>query len=208
MTDTLRYICYNSLKEKHDRCPNRKYNWVIQLQAILQTADKLWLWEAQDPEVLKEEIESILEFYKHKFIIEDEERCAGSSYSSLYYNISEGHNLKPYLSTNCPIHIQRIFSQLRMTGQCRVYINIKGFIYSWNAEELCTICNMNVPETLQHVLYECPMYRDARHTFMKSYVQNTCSMEQMLRTADNNKLYNIHQFVSEAMRIRAFITFQ
>lgn len=88
-------ICYNSLKEKHDRCPNRKYNWVTQLQAILQTADKLWLWEAQDPEVLKEEIESILEFYKHKCIIEDEERCAGSSYSSLYYNISEGHTLVP-----------------------------------------------------------------------------------------------------------------
>ncbi|XP_026678517.1 HEAT repeat-containing protein 5B [Diaphorina citri] len=203
-------ICYYTLMRRHTANPDMKYNWVTQLHSILREAGKLCLWESQDPELVKTEIDSLLDFYKQKYIMEDENRRVLSSYSVIYKTIADGHTMKSYLNIDCPIQVTRTFSQLRAAGANRVYINLKGNIHSWNTTELCTMCNLAVLETLQHVICECPMYADVRSVFLKPILDQGNTLEQVLFNVDcssmTSKLYAIHNFVCEAMKIRAFRT--
>ncbi|KAI5692253.1 hypothetical protein M8J75_000058 [Diaphorina citri] len=197
---------------RHTANPDMKYNWVTQLHSILREAGKLCLWESQDPELVKTEIDSLLDFYKQKYIMEDENRRVLSSYSVIYKTIADGHTMKSYLNIDCPIQVTRTFSQLRAPGANRVYINLKGNIHSWNTTELCTMCNLAVLETLQHVICECPMYADVRSVFLKPILDQGNTLEQVLFNVDcssmTSKLYAIHNFVCEAMKIRAFVSNQ
>ncbi|KAI5700121.1 hypothetical protein M8J75_014559 [Diaphorina citri] len=93
-------------------------------------------------------MENILDFYVQKYQAEDEERCANSTYSTTYKNINSGYEMQEYLEKDCPIHIKRTVSQLRTAGK-RPYINMKGIIYSWNAEEMCTNGGLQ-PQTETH----------------------------------------------------------
>lgn len=201
-------ICYLSLKLKHEVHSDKKYNWVSQLYEILRVANKCHLWETQDPDELKEETENILLFYKEKYLSDDEDRIQNSSYSNIYKNLTTTHEMQKYLDFDCPIHVKRTLSQLRTSGK-QVYINIKGTIYAWSTEELCTICNLKVPETLQHILLQCPMYTDARRTFLQNHIErnNTLgSLEHLLaKDITTKKLFNIHNFIKESMKIRSFI---
>ncbi|KAI5733607.1 hypothetical protein M8J76_013776 [Diaphorina citri] len=147
-----------------------------------------------------------------KYIMEDENRRVLSSYSVIYKTIADGHTMKSYLNIDCPIQVTRTFSQLRAAGANRVYINLKGNIHSWNTTELCTMCNLAVLETLQHVICECPMYADVRSVFLKPILDQGNTLEQVLFNVDcssmTSKLYAIHNFVCEAMKIRAFVSNQ
>ncbi|KAI5713068.1 hypothetical protein M8J75_013538 [Diaphorina citri] len=178
---------------RHTANPDMKYNWVTQLHSILREAGKLCLWESQDPELVKTEIDSLLDFYKQKYIMEDENRRVLSSYSVIYKTIADGHTMKSYLNIDCPIQVTRTFSQLRAAGANRVYINLKGNIHSWNTTELCTMCNLAVLETLQHVICECPMYADVRSVFLKPILDQGNTLEQVLFNVDcssmTSKLY-------------------
>lgn len=171
---------------------------------ILGTAGTIQVWESQDPELLDVEMENILDFYVQKYQAEDEERCANSTYSTTYKNINSGYEMQEYLEKDCPIHIKRTVSQLRTAGK-RPYINMKGIIYSWNAEEMCTVCNMQVNETIAHILTECPMYNDPRNIFLGTYIRERNSIEIILRTRDVKQMFKLHSFIREAMKIRSFI---
>lgn len=200
MPDT-RYtkICYNALVRKHEILPNEKHNWVSQLISLLQKYNRIYLWESQDPELVKSEIEDILTTLELKHQEEDETRIYNSSYSKIYKDIQPGRSMAQYLTEDSPICIQRTLSQLRTAGEI-IYLNIKGNIYTINTTEPCTLCNYHVNEDLNHFLTQCPMYRDPRILFLDSR-----SEQELLRAKERSLLLKLHQYVVEAIKIRSFI---
>lgn len=192
-------ICYTALARKHELQPDEKYNWVSQLVSLLRKYDRMELWESQNPQIVKPEIENILKLVEQQFLEEDERRIFNSSYSIIYRDIQPGRSMAQYLTVDSPMCMQRTLSQLRTAGKI-IYLNIKGDIHTIDTTEECTLCNFHVNEDLTHFLTQCPMYRDPRILLL-----GTRGLRELLGARDRTSILKLHRFVLEALKIRSLI---
>lgn len=67
-----------------------------------------------------------------------------------------------YLQFNIRLQCIRTGVQLRCRNKYSIRFKYSGNIHKINTNELCSVCNLHVTETLVHVLVDCPLYKHLR----------------------------------------------
>ncbi|KAI5722753.1 hypothetical protein M8J76_013070 [Diaphorina citri] len=147
------------------------------------------VWEAQDPSLLKQNFEVILDKYSTELIKQDWDRLTVSTYYELYKELkprveitsSKENFTSSYLLMRVPIDRIRIAAQLRLCGRY-VKFYIGNMSHTWDSEEVCSICNQQRKESVQHFLMECPQYCPIRKRFLDSILSrpgNNCGVQKL-----------------------------
>uniref|UniRef100_A0A6P7FLD7 Uncharacterized protein LOC114331447 n=1 Tax=Diabrotica virgifera virgifera TaxID=50390 RepID=A0A6P7FLD7_DIAVI len=89
---------------------------------------------------------------------EDIQAVSMSTFSTIYKHLSVDTSVQKYLEFQIPIKYIRAMAQLRTSNRHVLKFTYNGITYHIRPSEICTICNTNKLETLEHLLFECPIY--------------------------------------------------
>ncbi|KAI5737089.1 hypothetical protein M8J76_009952 [Diaphorina citri] len=209
------YFCTNCFKElKRIEFYNplaTGHNWAAQLREELLNIGREDLYNSENPEEIKGEIESILTLHRQKTRQEDTRRISQSSYSDLYQHITTGLETEPYLTFDLRIERIRTVSHLRVASRKEIRIYTNRCSYVMNTEEICSICNRGEEEDLTHILLTCPMYAETR-AGIKQYIienhSNDTTVKNLLTFDTEEKLNRVFNYITTCMRTRSFIRFE
>ncbi|XP_039294980.1 uncharacterized protein LOC120353844 [Nilaparvata lugens] len=97
-----------------------------------------------------------------KLRVQDLERCNGSA--SLLFDVPRGvdDSEAAYFGLNLPFHCIRLMIQLRLATRRQFNLTSRGNIHKIRADQLCSICNLQQLESVEHVLFSCPQYAAPR----------------------------------------------
>ncbi|KAI5703877.1 hypothetical protein M8J76_001061 [Diaphorina citri] len=113
-------ICFLKLQEMAVANPTAtKYNWVAQIRQIFTKLDCLEVYDAEDPKIIKVQVDSMIEKIQESNRMEDKRRIEVSSYSNVYKNLSNLDNQEEekYLNMDVPLYKIRTIAQLRTSAQ-------------------------------------------------------------------------------------------
>ncbi|KAI5714528.1 hypothetical protein M8J77_001206 [Diaphorina citri] len=206
-------ICYEELVLLDQRsCNVIKYNWCSLLKNKLVELNFGNVWEAQSSILLKEKKEEILLAYYSKLVQEDWRAVLHSTYNVMYKEVKiRPENPTPsqsfvsrYLKEAAPIERSRVAAQLRLCGsKLKFYVNRMS--YSWDQEELCSICNLQQPEDIEHFLLVCPHYAALRKKYLQGLMETRTSVQELLVILSKPHLNNLYYYVQGALKLRAFL---
>lgn len=178
------------------------FNWVSQIKSLLSYAGCEVEWNAQNLICQKD---SIIELVKQKLYEDDVSRLENSSFSTYYRSLSLSRLPAEYLLFNLPIKYTRILSQLRLCNMNKMRFSIGAIAYVIDSASVCTICNMNEPETLEHVLLRCPLYSCVRPDQITG-LRSADNLPTLLNNLTPALVKTIFYFLMNCFKIRAFIT--
>ena len=118
------------------------------------------------------------------------------------------NEIEPYLTYQVNINKLRIFCQLRVMKDDFLRICFNGNSYCIDAENICSLCNLNEKESLFHFLVRCPIYNCIRAQFLPEIYSFTTNInfEQLLLVANTLiKVNNLYYYVLNALKLRSFI---
>ncbi|KAL1447233.1 hypothetical protein WDU94_003619 [Cyamophila willieti] len=204
-------LCFMELKRIEYLEPlSTSHNWAAQLREELLNVDQEELYACENPEELKQEIDEILKKQKEKNQEEDLRRIRESSFNNLYKDITTGDETEAYLTFDLRMEEIRTVSQLRIASQKELRIYTNSCSYVVNTEEICSICNRKEEEDLQHILLRCPMYAETRGG-IRQYINKEnpeTSMRNLLTFDSTEKVKQMYKYITTAMKIRSFITYE
>lgn len=197
---------YNRLY-KLDQSPFNKpiYNWVTQIRIFLEKTEFTNIW--QDPTRLSNSIiiDIVAKHSEMEHLI-DVQRMTNTKYSLHYQQLKPNH----YISENYlyyKVHIKkiRILSQIRLSSKLGLQIYHRGIKFKLDAQNNCTICNLQKKEDLLHFFLDCPIYAATRANFLASYIRDGEGINTLLTIQDPTKMDNIYQYTTQALYTRSFI---
>ena len=115
-------------------------------------------------------------------------------------------NPAPYLSYRNMFFMSKIIAQIRLSTKHLTRFCIKGEIYRLEQNTLCTLCNLQENETLEHFIFVCPIYSAARNHYLRIpmtiFEQNR---SLILQSTDPQILKSVYYFILNSLKIRSFI---
>lgn len=211
--DNARYprMCLERLLDLDNSPVNKsKYNWVSQINDILSSHNMSFkINQSTTASLLSLELTTIAMRLTEKIFHEDLRRAEISTYSSLFRNRS--WEMKPcsYLESEMPYKYTKVLAQLRTASDERLVLSIGKVNYSLNCKDPCPICNHCVPESLLHIIFECPMYNCLRRHYIQIEVLEGEPSLDRLSIFDSlfvNTPINLSKFMIESLKLRSFIT--
>ncbi|KAI5733721.1 hypothetical protein M8J76_015191 [Diaphorina citri] len=202
-------ICFEELKRIEYFNPLAdQHNWAAQLRKELINLGKENLYNSRTSEPVKSELEDILKIHKEKTKEEDTRRILNSTYNTEYKNITDGKTEpEQYLSFGLRTEVIRTASHLRMKSDEKIHIFANKCTYVVNSTEICSICNLKEEETLEHILFKCPMYNETR-TLLAPYINRQNLQESqvnLLRLDTMDKVMRLSTYISTCLKVRSFI---
>lgn len=138
----------------------------------------------------------------------DIESVFSSKYNCVYRNLSTLGLGENYLNYNCSIKKIKIIIQLRLASLTKFILYFNNCKYEFDSNNICLICNMLKPDSLIHFLFECPTLNSFR-TILPGSNHTESSFhdcyQKLLTITSINKIDQIFNFVSQAIRCRSFI---
>lgn len=100
--------------------------------------------------------------------------------------------------------LTRILAQIRMASNKRVKFTCNGSCYHIDTEAVCSVCNMMELESLDHLIFRCPVYDQIRPTAIKG-LRDMNGLVAVLN--DMNVFYFkiVGYFVVNLLKLRSFI---
>lgn len=173
------------------------------VEVFFQEIDCLDAWSSMDVMSLKRQYTLLLDKYREKLLCGDLDSFAGTLYSGLS-NITYVATNSNYLHLRVPISVTRLLSQIRLCNRVYVKISFNGNYYVINTTELCTICNLNKPETLDHIFFECPIYQGLR-VLLPIGMASIVDVWTFIYTINLKNAKLLYGFVTGVLKLRAFI---
>ncbi|KAI5743687.1 hypothetical protein M8J77_021086 [Diaphorina citri] len=203
-------ICFLKLQEMAVANPTAtKYNWVAQVRQIFTKLDCLEVYEAEDPKIIKVQVDSMIEKIQESNRMEDKRRIEVSSYSNVYKNLTNLDNQEEekYLNMDVPLYKIRTIAQLRTSAQKIVRITIHKDIHVIETEKICTLCNLAKEESLEHFMLECPIYRATRQRYIGKYVNDysQAHLKNLLLITSLEKINDIYNYTEISLKFRSNI---
>lgn len=135
--------------------------------------------------------------------------CENSTYSSLYKMLHE-LNYVGDGSLDLPYCSQRILAQVRTSGFGFLKLTVKGMGYRIKTDALCSLCNLNKNEDLQHILLECPVYESTRAQFLpievvRSDLPDNSKVCALISPTSTKLGKDLYYFFVNSLKIRSFI---
>ena len=173
----------------------------------MEHTDFSCIW--QNPLLLtNSNIAKIIEKYSEITLLADIQALSNTKYSSYYQNLKPNLFVcEEYLLFRTNINKIRILSQIRLSNSSRgLQIYYRGMKYQLDAQNNCTVCNMQKKEDLFHFFLECPIYQSLRSHFLANYVHDkNINTLFTLTVNDSTKINCIFQFTIQAFCTRSFI---
>lgn len=195
-------LCFERNMQLHQGADPR-FNWCTQLRYFFQEIDCLDVWSSIDVMSLKRQYTLLLDKYREKLLCGDLDAFAGTLYSGLS-NIPYVATNSNYLHLSVPISVTRLLSQIRLCNRLYVKISFNGNYYVVNTTELCTLCNLNKPETLDHIFFECPIYQGLR-VLLPIGMASIVDVWTFIYTISLKNAKLLYGFVTGVLKLRAFI---
>lgn len=195
-------ICFTRLRALN--IPDAKYNWFLQVAALFEYIDHGETWSLLSHSQLKNSRAEMLSAFRERLRSDDLSRVNNSSFSVIYRDFQLSASTQPYLTLNGPIKCIRLFAQLRLKTDRFIRVCCNGCFYTVNCFESCTICNLQENETLEHVLFNCPIYNYLRPSILRD--NNHCNIFRVLAgTVSFPDIRSVYNFFCNAMKIRSFV---
>ncbi|CAA9995829.1 unnamed protein product [Nesidiocoris tenuis] len=201
--ERLPKICFNRLLELETSLADPRYNWVLQFRQLLAQAGCEGLLEPQDCARLKQQRELLEGRLERALRLEDVEGAARSSFNRVPRNGgSREGKCCPYLVAALPLYAKRLLAQTRLAGRhfCRVYLN--KLCIKFTADRTCQVCDMPRPDTLEHLIAECAVFRAERRRFLGGCTLSEGQLTLAMTAASPASLIG---FLQTALRLRAFV---
>lgn len=208
--DNIRYpkLCYLNLLNLHNnKQSNKKFNWVSQVQDLLENYSTFDPLIFSDPIKIKMDISQITNTVIDKIKLRDRQLLSKCNYSPIYSKLEPlKDEANYYLHYNAPFPFIKTASQLRTSGTYTIKITTNNITHIINPKENCTICNQNSPEDLFHILISCPMYSAIRKFYLPHYSKSDHNNYFYILNPQNAKqVKSLYCYIQEAMKIRSFI---
>lgn len=179
-----------------------RFNWVTQFDSLLCKIDLSYLWHDTNPDTWSQLQEHA--FAKFALYLKNEDlvkyHISNSQTCKIVRTLYDTQPL--YLTQRNPHSITKIFIQFRLASCHNIRFAYKNTIYNLQPQSNCSICNMQRPETLEHFIFECPLYGELRRHYLNQSTTNLCTLAY--RT-DQTSVTALHNFMIQSLRMRAFI---
>lgn len=193
-------LCYLRLKQLNNI--DTKFNWLLQIKDYFRLLNEENIFLRLETGNIKNINKDILLSYEKLLIREDKIKLSQSTFPCLYNFFS--NNGLFYLKQSMPIFIIRLFAQLRTSGKNYLKFSYRGLIYMIDTNQICTVCNLQKNETLEHLLLKCPLYKHLRTTLF-SQGADINNLVNLLDTATPKLLRSIAIFVINILKLRSFV---
>lgn len=205
-------ICLTKMQSSYLPTSNPKYNWVSQLEKMLQVIDYSWIVNETDPKVWISNEAVALNLYANYLRALDYEEAINCNALQLRFDYLY---TTPFSNFRCPPNFCKLLAQLRMSSKyiCKITFSTHTFII--NPKEKCTICNLNEMETLEHIILNCPQYTPFRIHFIKPLLsaQENADVNinvnnllcDILNCETVVKMKKVYFYIVNCMRLRAFL---
>lgn len=196
---------------RHGQALDNKYNWVKQVDECLEKIDSTHLWDDMNPELWERSREECMRRYQRHLKMQDYSRMRdGQSLQTGFPSFprTPGGPRAPYLDVRVNLPVTRILAQLRLATMRTCNLSYGGMTHKLTPGELCTLCNRNEPETVEHFICRCPIYGSARAQYLGNLspvIQGYRHLNQILEVADCNSMRAVFHYVTSSLRLRAFI---
>lgn len=186
-------------------------NWLIKLRGVLRSIGFEVDVGDVDAAFLRRNFQAILDRYRAYLISSDLGRLRISIYADLFPSVPCTPNLdefvpQSYLLLKLPVFVTRCVAQLRTCNYNKYFrLYIKGITYVVRVDELCTVCNMHVNETIDHLLFVCPLYCNVREGFRSLGVSSMGDLRQKLTEVNPRNSKIMYASLLGILRLRAFL---
>ena len=179
--------CYLTLtKIKSDKL---KDNWTYNLQKILYKIGFPFVWDSQNPDIIREQMTNILTAYIDSTIQNDYDALDHSTRYTHYKLYNNSPLSEQYLNDILiPIHLTRVFAQTRINLNT---IRIKDEIYRTDTETNCLNCN--VEDNIKHRITECLRFTSMRTHYFPSLTHSNLH----IFLNNKNNVYKFYNLISE-----------
>lgn len=195
-------VCFRRLRQLNNT--DSKYNWSVQVGELFNSIGCSAIWESITAVSLKREKNSLIRAFKIKLYNDDRHRLALSSYTPFAGSLSVEVGPQPYLKFKAPASLIRLVAQLRLSGKRRIKLCFNGCCYTIDSEVICTVCNLQAPETLDHLIFSCPIYNPVR----PAWVRQASDMSGLIRLLNNltiSSMKSVAYLLVNILRTRAFV---
>ena len=201
--DSLERDVYTMLK--HDANNNIQYNsknWAYCIKTILESLGLGNLWLQQENANL------YLPFVR--------QRIFDQYYQTWYSNINNSQRLSSYSRYKHCFEIEKYLdsiteqkykialSRFRLSSH-KLEIERGRYFNIPREERKCTLCQINSVENEYHFLLVCPLYRELRKKYLKSYYCRWPTLnkfDQLMSSKSKNELFNLSKYIYFATKLR------
>ena len=180
-----------------------RYNWIRQIDNILDKLDLQYLLVETDPQIWRDHIPLALEK------IRDNEkgyawyRVEESNRFSWFAQIGMQENaMASYLKLNLPFRISTIISQTRLNGGT-FYFDKKTFIL--NSDRICQFCNLEEEDSLDHIIFRCRLHNGSRGIWLCDLITEGTKFPNIMTLDTNLKCRSMYNFIIESLKTRRLI---
>lgn len=151
------YLSYKALINLSGR--DGKLSWFSSLKNIFNELGMDFLCRDGAIEVCELElyIPELLDRFKSFLMSRDRERALRSDISPNYARINPELSQCNYLQFRLPVCKVRLVAQVRLATRRKIYFYLEGQKSVIRPSDNCPVCNLQVLETLNHVLFVCPL---------------------------------------------------
>ena len=178
-----------------------RYNWAKQVETLFEKiycGDELSKLTLQ---TLKNNKKDWLTKFRDNCFSEDHVSATSSRYPLFFLAYTQLP--QKYLTYNVHISYIRIFAQLRLCNRKLLKLSTRGITYKIDYSELCTICNLNKLQSLEHILFECPPLKLGyeQHNF---FTDINALQHQLTNTNIQNMKILFHA-ITNVLKLRSFV---
>lgn len=179
-----------------------KFNWTLQLKAILDKTGNGYLWHIQDVDSVKLAFPVIIGALRNILFKQDVESALCSSYTNFYKYIKDlrCRLYEPYLASKLPISYIRTLAACRLSGIINLNIMHNGIFYKIDLSGKCPLCATNFRSSLCHFLIECPTFDCIRVKYLGS-----ANFLEILAAKNDNEIANFFYFMTNSLKLRSSI---
>lgn len=151
-------ICFHIFKDDNTLIVE-KYNWCLQLQQILIDTGYGQLWQEENPRIVKENMQHIINSYEELLSAEDQIKIESFKFNTLYKGIISSKVMNPpanvYFNISLTNSEIRFLAQLRLACEGLMNIKLRGCTLAFSLGEPCELCEFNLPNTMYHFFCHC-----------------------------------------------------
>ena len=180
----------------------------MQIKSYFIKLNRIDLWEEQDPEEIKANINNLIENLSQLYCAQDKLRITDSSYTPLYHQLDLNQCF--LLNSLTPLYKLRLLHQCRTVNNRVMSFYANGNSYKIDPGTICSICNLFKHESLYHIFCECPVYNSLRTHYINKYTSTTDInannfVNIILNICNNDQLNDIFHFTIGILKLRSFI---
>lgn len=180
-----------------------RYNWASQVRDMLLRAGAPDLWGSLSPEAWESRADAILRALERQLRLEDQ--VAWENLNCKLPSVSLPCSPDSYLLVRCPLAMTRLKAQVRLSTvhNCRFAFN--GHLYNLLPKEICSVCNLNVLETVDHFVRVCPLYAGLRAHYLSDWLGVGRALSPLLDDHGTNSTKALFCYMTNALCLRAFL---